>query len=185
MEDVAKIEHMTRGHTRNQRWHEQRALRLCSSKFGTICKYRESTDKDKLARSLVFPKKFISHSVKHGRDNEHIEIAQYEKITGNKVHSNGLFLSRTHPYIASSPDGLIDVEKILEVKFPYSSRMQAIAPKTVPYFEEINGFLSLKRDHNYFYQIQGQLFTTDKILCHFVVNLKVIEVHRDDNFITG
>lgn len=85
--------------------------------------------------------------------------------------------------MAASPDGVIDDKTIVEIKCPYSSRNSQITSITVPYLSE-NG---LKKSHQYYYQVQGQLFCTNASKCHFVVytheDLKCFVIERDNEFI--
>jgi YqaJ-like viral recombinase domain len=97
------------------------------------------------------------------------------------LHSEG------HPFLGASPDGLVGDNVVLEVKCPYSSRNHKITSVTVPYLEDFNGTLRLKKKHQYFYQVMGQLLATNRNECHFVVytyvDIVVIEIARDEDFI--
>jgi len=58
-----------------------------------------------------------------------------------------------------------------------------------PFLCERDGKLILKSNHDYYYQIQGQLYTTNQQLCELViytlVDLKVVVVVHDDSFINA
>lgn len=60
---------------------------------------------------------------------------------------------------------------------------------TVPYLRNINGKFCLDQIHDYYYQVQGQMFCCNRKQCHFVIytfeDIKVIMVKRDDVFIQG
>lgn len=79
-----------------------------------------------------------------------------------------LFISETHPFLGASPDGLL-------------------GEKTLPYHEIRNGEYHLKKNHPYYYQIQGQLFYTNRKYCNMIiytfVNTKVVYVYWDEPFI--
>lgn len=75
--------------------------------------------------------------------------------------------------MAASPDGLVGDDCIIEIKCPFSIRdytpENAYEEKKIKYLEKKNGKLVLKKNHDYFYQIQGQLHITPKKYCYFVV----------------
>jgi hypothetical protein len=64
-----------------------------------------------------------------------------------------------------------------------------INTKTVPFLKEEGGHIFLDNNHDYFYQIQGQLFCTGATICNFVIytfkDFKCIHVKRDDIFINN
>jgi len=186
-EAAVQIEHSTRGQAANPEWHEQRSLRLCSSNFGRICKAQSMATLERLAKSLVFQQSFSTRATRHGILNEQPALTAYTKTTGNTVRSSGLVISVCHPFIASSPDGIVGDSMVVEVKCPYVSRMKPVTPVTVPFLCERDGKLTLKSNHDYYYQIQGQLYTTNRQHCELViytlVDLKVVAVVRDDSFI--
>ena len=98
-----------------------------------------------------------------------------------KVTKCGLIVSDSVPYLAASPDGLVGMDAILEIKCPYQARDREISHISIPYLKETDNVLSLNKNHNYFYQIQGQLF------CFFCVytfkDFKIFEILRDESFI--
>jgi hypothetical protein len=98
-------------------------------------------------------------------------------------------VSKTHPFIAASPVGIIDSEKIVEVKCPFVIKDRLIPPTTVPFLVEKEEKLGLEESHVYHYQIQGQLFCTNSKYCYLVVctlkDVKFISVKRGDIFINA
>uniref|UniRef100_A0A0A9YW51 YqaJ viral recombinase domain-containing protein n=2 Tax=Lygus hesperus TaxID=30085 RepID=A0A0A9YW51_LYGHE len=87
-----------------------------------------------------------------------------------KLEECGLFVHAAHGFLAASLDCLVDDDGILEVKCPKSAEkltfQQAIS--TLKSFC-LTKQGTLKQNHNYFYQIQGQLEITDRQYCDFVV----------------
>jgi hypothetical protein len=77
----------------------------------------------------------------------------------------------------------------LEVKCPYSAKDKGINTKSVPYLHDIDGTLELDRNHNYFYQVHGQLLCTGASAVDFAVytqhDFYVTRILRDDDFIEG
>ena len=82
----------------------------------------------------------------------------------------GLFVYPLYPYLAATPDGLINSDSIVEIKCPFLGRNFQVKPgKFFPFLEESSGQVSLKPSHNYYYQIQGQLGISQRKFCYFVV----------------
>ena len=116
-------------------------------------------------------------------------VDKYEELKSVKTSPCGTFVSLSMPYISSTPDRLVDENTVLEVKCPYVCRDKAISEATVPYLRNINGKFCLDQIHDYYYQVQGQMFCCNRKQCHFVIytfeDIKVIMVKRDDVFIQG
>jgi hypothetical protein len=71
----------------------------------------------------------------------------------------------------------------IHIKCPFVVRNQMIHTKTVPFLKEEDGHIFLDNNHDYFYQIQGQLFCTGATSCNFVIytftDFKCIHVKRE------
>lgn len=170
-------------------WREERRKRLCSSDFGNVCKLTERSNKVKLCDRLISGKEVRTPALLHGKKHEHAALQKYAELTQSKPDSCGLFVSKSKPFLASTPDGQICKDILIEVKCPYSACGKNISPLTVPFLEIKDGNLSLKTNHDYFYQVQGQMFCVgDRIRSvHFVVftlsDISIIHIQRDDEFI--
>ena len=106
------------------------------------------------------PKSINTLATAHGISYEQVAFERFESSysqTG-KVTKCGLIVSDSVPYLAGSPDGLVGMDSILEIKCPYQARDREISHISIPYLKETDNVLSLNKNHNYFYQIQGQLF---------------------------
>jgi putative phage-type endonuclease len=192
-ETVSDIEKKTLGQSNNELWKEERSKRLTSSMFGKICKLTDRTDRNKLARSLLETKEIKSAPLEHGCKHESVAVAEFMETTGRTVHNCGLFIAKEYPFLAASPDGIIDSTHVVEVKCPFSARDKPISAVTVPYLncdDRRNFFLDM--NHNYYYQIQGQLLCTGAQTCTLIIctadNLKVkdikyFDIQRNDTFI--
>lgn len=116
-----------------------------------------------------------------------------------RVHSTGLWISITDPFVASSPDGLITCKccnkGCVEVKCPWKYRFQSISiyqQQDDACVSLTAGVPSLKTDHTYYAQVQTHMFCTQTTFCDFVVctaaksdNILIIRVTRDDSFIVS
>ncbi|CAC5413887.1 unnamed protein product [Mytilus coruscus] len=185
-EEISKIESFTSGQAKNPRWKEERCKRLQSSSFGRICKATERTDFEKLARSMTEIVDLKTAPILHGQKYEKSALSKYEQDFGRSPVNCGIYVSKSHPFIAASPDGIIN-DTVVEVKCPFVAKDKMISPKTIPFLLYNDGKLMLNESHNYYYQVQGQMFCTNLKNCHFVVftlqEVQYIHIKRDDIFI--
>ena len=184
------VEKKTQGQSTNKLWKLERAKRMHASNFGRICKATHRTNKDQLARSLTAVAKTVKvPALDHGIKYEATAIGQYEKMQNVKVQPVGIYISLELPYLACSPDGCIGDDLIVEVKCPYSACQKPINPVTVPYLYKAgpDERLQLKQDHDYYYQIMGNLYCTGRQACDFVVytlkDIQIIRINRDEAFL--
>ena len=175
------VEQQTKAQTKCPLWHQLRSYKLTSSNFGKIVKRKSRFDT--LATQLT-RKQFSSTSVpslKWGIEQEDVARNLYiqrlhESHPTFQVVCSGLWIDTERSWLASSPDGLVfdqsELVGILEIKRPFATReMSPIqAAQTLPSFpcQAIDQKLCLKKDHDYFYQVQGQLAITHAKWCHFV-----------------
>lgn len=166
--------------TRNQRlnpiWFEERQWRLTASRFGEICKATERRNMDKLCESLYSPSVFQTASVGHGQTYEPVAINRFQQAMGVKVEACGFFVDQDAPFLGASPDGLCTyngTRMLVEVKCPFNGREENIAPG--PHFDFLEQksqggrSMRLKRNHNYYYQVMGQMAVSKVHECMFVV----------------
>ncbi|XP_013420386.1 uncharacterized protein LOC106180799 [Lingula anatina] len=181
--EMQKVKTATMGQNTNKIWYSERCKRITSSNFGKICKMKKA-DPGKAAKELQSVKQLNTKPIRHGQRYEFKAVREYEKISGVTVQKTGLWVDASRPYLAASPDGIVSVDKILEVKCPYSSKEQIISPVTVPYLEyDNNGQLKLKKNHDYMYQVQGAMHITKTKKCDFAVftlkDIKIISITYD------
>ncbi|CAC5413912.1 unnamed protein product [Mytilus coruscus] len=182
-EEISKIESFTSGQAKNPRWKEERCKRLQSSSFGRICKATDRTDFEKLARSMTEIVNLKTAPILHGQK---YEKSKYEQDFGRSPVNCGIYVSKSHLFIAASPDGIIN-DTVVKVKCPFVAKDKMISPKTIPFLLYNDGKLMLNESHNYYYQVHGQMFCTNLKTCHFVVftlqEVQYIHIKRDDIFI--
>lgn len=187
-EDVIKeVESNTRGQSNNKRWVHERMLRITSSNFGRICKATSKTDLGKFARELLKKSNIRCKATEHGKMYEKTAVFKYEEISGNESLDCGLIVCKDYPFLASSPDGLVSDDKVVEVKCPYSARNSLITSSTVKYLHDTVTGLQLNTNHEYYYQVQGQMMCTGRRYCDFVIftfeDFKVCRIERNEEFI--
>ena len=134
-------------------WHTERCLRLQSANFGRICKATDRTDFIKLAQSFLRIEKVKAEPIQQCRNYEPVAIKAYEEKTGVQTRQCGIYVSKEHPFLGSSSDGIVSDDLLVEVKCPYTSRDKLVSPSTVPYLIEKEDKLSLDENHDYYYQV--------------------------------
>ena len=192
------LEQSTRLQSRSLTWFSHRRGRITASKFGSVFRTSPFSPAQSLVDSLLKPPpKIHSPSLEWGVTNEPRVREEYQKIiqvhhTSFKVDASGLVVNPTYPYLGASPDGLVSCsccgEGLLEIKCPYSIREQD--PTTVTggnfYLKVVDGCLQLSKEHNYYYQIQGQLALCNRSYCDFVCwtpcGVHIERVVRDESF---
>ena len=116
---------------------------------------------------------------------------------GKIVNKPGFRIVDRYPVLGCSPDGIFrcgpqDAEKLIEIKCPYS--IKDFLPEKIiaednfymKYDEQTQNF-TLKKTHNYYYQVQGMLNLLDIDTADFIVfppkNDLIIEtIQKDPKF---
>ena len=113
------------------------------------------------------------------------------------VDDCGLFISQQHPWLAATPDGLVNDPSdtsqplgLVEIKNPYTARQKTLSEACTG-----SGFClkktktntyQLNRRHDYYYQVQCQLYCTDRDWCDFVVrtdeDIHIERIYRDKDW---
>ena len=86
------------------------------------------------------------------------------------------FINSKFCWLSASPDrvvhGASNAEELLEVKCPFSARdcsLVEFAAKRGSCLQLVSDSLRLKRNHNYYFQVLGQVGVCGKSWCDFVV----------------
>ena len=169
--EIIALEFQTRGQSSNSKWTDERSKRLTSSNFGRIVKATVKTDFDKLASSLINTKHINTEAINHGRKYERCAIERYNIDHDVTVQDCGIFVSKDHPYIAASPDGIVDSDVLCEVKCPFKARNSDINSQNVPYLLFDDGCCFLDKKHNYYYYTIRfkELLCANRKFCDFIV----------------
>ncbi|XP_064460237.1 uncharacterized protein LOC135386925 [Ornithodoros turicata] len=177
------IERNTRQQSESPTWHEERRHRLTSSQFGTVLIRKEWSLKglENLTRQRDLSK---VAAVKYGISNEPVAAQRYKEVLHNMGHdavisSCGLLVSPSCPWLGASPDRIVfdpveDSYGVVEIKCPYSLRdQQACNLPGLNFCCEVdeNG-PKLKRDHQYYAQLIGQMAISGLSWGDFVVYSK-------------
>ncbi|KAK5648295.1 hypothetical protein RI129_003187 [Pyrocoelia pectoralis] len=90
-------------------WKVERKKRLTDSNFGRICKLRKTTSTAKTVESLLYS---------NFKGNSATEFGLAHETTAIQF---GLVIDKDYPFLACSPDGLIEENAIVEIKSSYKS----------------------------------------------------------------
>ena len=127
---------------------------------------------DLLAKQIYRPPNLGAHeAVRHGRMHEGSAVEKFKETTGKNIKDCGLFVLPELPYLGATPDGIVVGENaIIEVKCPYTKRHEKIVPgEGFSFLEIVNDKVQLKRNHDYHYQVQGQMKISGYKFCYFIV----------------
>ena len=160
LDEIARIERATKQQSNSQWWSDLRTGRITASKAGYCYKMTlESITPDKLWRVVI-----ANTAMAHGTAFEPLGIDALSKRHSVNIDESGFWIDFNRPWLGASPDGLIYengvLNAIVEVKCPYSAKMDTISNwKTTP-----NSCIGmdgkLKPKHDYYYQIQMQMGIT-------------------------
>jgi len=191
----AVIERATRGQGKNPEWRKERRERLTASNFGRVAKMRPTTSCQNTVVSILYPDRLDNmQAIKYGKENEACAISELNTILDREglpqVEECGLFVDIWKGFLAASPDGMVGKDGLVEVKCPLRcadlSALELARKDSSFCLKEVEeGVLRLKKNHNYYYQIQGQLHIASRSVCYFMVwsprgsHMEVIEYDAD------
>ena len=198
-EEIDNIEKETREQSLNEKWYEERKKRLTSSIFGDVISRGINNNTPKLTERLLYTKFTGNRFTRKGLSEESVTIEEYrntKKTESNEitVTKPGFRISKDHPFLGASADGIVkinDTEGLVEVKNLLQNEKMLIKDAAATkknfclHFE--NEKVKLKKNHKYYYQIQGQLNIYGKQWCDFVVrrtnpyDLYVERILKDEN----
>lgn len=167
-----EFEQCTRSQSESSHWKRLRHNRLTSSSFKNICARRK--DHKLLAQRLITGKTLQTAAMSRGLELEPKAAEVYANNKGANCYPIGLVINPSCPHLATSPDRLIydpnapEDQKwgLLEIKCPMKTSY-----KDCDYLRNRanNNEFTLKKNHEYYYQITGQLGLTGFTWCDFMV----------------
>ena len=197
-----EIEQSTRGQSMEQNWYMERRKRITASKAGAISKMRKGTKRANKVKEILYTKFHGNKHTFYGTANEEasrLAYVAYMQQNGHpqlQVTTVGLVISEHSPWLATSPDGRVldpsssPPDGLIELKNPSTAKDMTIKEAS----EKIKGFCiksnqgqnALDTNHDYFYQVQCQLYCTQTAWCDFVIRtnkeLYIERIYRNDTW---
>ncbi|XP_062585783.1 uncharacterized protein LOC134247430 [Saccostrea cucullata] len=191
-EEAVRIERSTVHQSKNEVWFADRKTRVTASQFHKICK-RKKDITDSFVCNIFNQKSFSSEATSYGKCHENVAKQKLmERHQNIHIHDCGLVINPLFSFLAATPDGKICLDGqtgVLEIKCPFSVRNLLISEAVqLPNFclQASGDSYQLKKNHDYFFQIQGQLMVTGTSFCIFVVYTKkdlfIEKIPRDPSF---
>ena len=183
-EEACAIERDTREQYGSELWKMERKMRITASAVGSIAKMRQTTKRGKKVESILYSTFKGTVATRYGTEMEseaRKDYIHYQTRRGHAVQTSrtGLVISVDNPWLAASPDDrVIDQSSnpqlgLVEYKNPYSARTMTVAEacqKIQSFCLEKKGeTYQLKRNHDYHYQVQCQLYCNKLSWCDFVL----------------
>ncbi|KAL5257221.1 hypothetical protein ACHWQZ_G012232 [Mnemiopsis leidyi] len=175
---IQYIAQLTEGQASSEEnvWRMLRKKRITASMFGMVLKAIDGGKYPDYLFNNLLNKYDLSHvaAIKWGTENEDNAKLAYERVTGVKVQSSGLWL-HSSGILGASPDGLLpDGRGLVEFKCPYSLRDRkiedAIGTESRFYIKrKDDGTIYLDPKNPYYHQIQGMLYIIGREYCDLCV----------------
>ena len=178
-EQVQYLVQQTVDQSKSKLWFSMRAGRVTASTFYAACHTRTEKPAMSVLRSICMPNahRFSSAATDWGKTHESVARDQYEALhavqdTDFVCQASGLFLSTAYPMFGVSPDGLVQCtcygEGLVEIKCPYTLRESSHFGQ-LAWMCLVDDIYCLSWSHRHYFQVQMQLFVTNKMHCDFVV----------------
>jgi hypothetical protein len=180
LETARQLETQTQLQAECQIWKELHVGRMTASRFGQVIK-RKSIP------STSFLKSFASNHdmtkvpppIACGKENKKVAMNRYSALKDAVVRECGIVINPSCPWLGASPDGIaigvVGEPTLLEIKCPYAHCSDTVmeACRDPQFcFELQDGQAVLKRSHNYFFQVMGQMTISGTHSCDFILFTK-------------
>ena len=179
-EQVKIIEEDTRKQSSCNAVFRHRAGRIGASISKQACQTNPAQPSHSLIKTICYPHifRFSNAATEHGCKHEKQALAAYElamkeRHVNFKVKECGMFVNQEYPWLHATPDFLCSCdccgEGCGEIKCPYCLKDFDFQEYLTKQGSCLNTNMTIKEDHQYYYQLQQQLFTTGKKYNDFVV----------------
>ena len=185
---IREIEQSTLDQSKNLLWFSVRSYRITASYFGQIFHRRPETPPNSLVLQILGKTSFSSQATNWGIKNEVKALEKYKLVKKDSRKEVtcarlGIVIYDDYPFLGASPDAVVyDAHAhspfgLVEIKCPFSVRVliPTEAAESTTFFCSLENSsdgvrtLKLKRTHNYYCQVQGQMAITGRTWCDFVV----------------
>ena len=203
----------TRAQSQSENWCSERLVRLTASTALDVLNIGKLVSNG-ATNAGIRASKYISNRLwhldgglqttwmKHGLESEAKAIEKYKNQTKKNVTSTGLWVNPKYPYLACSPDGLVDDDGLVEIKSlklfkeheiqKIVKNGSTVVSKDIlgrQCFEIKDGTCVLKESHSYYHQIQLQLLVTERTYCDFVLYaadgpVSIETINRDEQLMS-
>lgn len=205
-DEIEYIENKTREQSSCTLWYRFRAARVTGSVFKKVCRTTIMSPAISTIERICYPERYIfeSEHTNYGKRNEPVAREAYAagmrlEHTNFSIKESGLVINNKYPFCGVTPDGVTKCDccgiGTVEIKCPSllrSGRMDSYLSKRECPLVVVNGdngswTYELKVGHDYYYQVQMQMFLTDSGFCDFVVwqplaATIVVRVYKDEPF---
>lgn len=198
-QDIAYIEEATRNQSMSFAWYEQRAGRITGSTFMQASRTSLQNPSKSLITKICSDKKIELNvpALMWGKEHESDAIKLYEStltgqletsivcksLTDSNIHENfqveqfGLCILKEKQWYGASPDSIVYCDccsfRVLEVKCPFSLRDKSLQEEidsgNFYIIKDEEGIYKLKKNHQYFYQVQLEMYVCSMENCDFMV----------------
>ena len=160
-----------------------RAGRVGASKSRAVSHTDPSQPSQPLVKAICYPDIFrvYTAATRYGCKHDNIAITEYEK-TMRKSHANfvitkcGTIINKKYQCLHATPDFLSECDccgqGCGEVKCPYcidGVDFDSYVQKKSSCLQKTESWFQLKRDHDYYYQVQKQIHTSGRGYLDFIV----------------
>ncbi len=146
---------------RSEEWFKQRVGMITGSRVGGILGLSPFATPEDVMRSMVrehhgAPSEFEGNvATEYGNEYEDAAIFALEQELGIQVEETGFH--KSYDWLGASPDGLVDINEVVEIKCPYFKRNATSESE----------FKSILEQPHYYAQMQIEMLSTGREQCHF------------------
>lgn len=121
---IKEIEQSTRAQSKEQLWHDMRRVRITASTAKNV-PVRLTTAPDKFLSNHLHPTFHGNAATRHGAESEEL-ARQFLQDQGYSIETKGLVVCPGEPWLAASPDGVINKDMLLEIKSPVIGKNKSL-----------------------------------------------------------
>jgi hypothetical protein len=184
-DEAIDIEMATRGQASNSVWQSQRKYRITASKCYRVASMKPDTSPTKAIKEVLqYNPPYQSKNMAEGVEMEVQILEEYKALMHQMGHIDlaqsvrqcGLFIS-DEGFLGASPDALVDdpslsdPEGLVEIKYIQMNDNETLCDALVRkrICTKNNSEIELNTSHQYYYQIQQQMYVTKRRWVDFVV----------------
>ncbi|XP_062591049.1 uncharacterized protein LOC134252559 [Saccostrea cucullata] len=181
-EEADSVEKATKQQATTKLWNRFRSGRITASRMYAACHSNPASPSESLIRAICNPEisKFQTAATTwgcaHEKQAREVYCDSMQDVHDNfTVEDAGFCINPSYPLIGASPDGFVSCDccgqGVAEIKCPYCVRSTSLSLYTGGKYclEDTPDGRRLKRNHQYYYQIQTQIFVCEKEYADFVV----------------